>query len=199
MKPKMRRPSATAVIALIALVAAIGGGTATARSLISSRDVRNGSLTGVDIKDHTITARDLSRSLTGKRSSAVKGDKGDDGAAGADGAAGLAALVSAEDSKPAFPQQVNCRIELPSADPTNPFDAHEDQDDSGRASINLNEQTTLDMNRVLTVNNQVGDAGKANLELGCWQPKRTGKGDGVVITGIKILLQRIDSNTNLNP
>jgi hypothetical protein len=66
--------------------------------------------------------------------------------------------------------------------------------------INLNEQNTLDMNRIITVGGSPTIQTPADkLELACWQPKRAGKGDGVVITGIKLSLLRIDANTNLNP
>ena len=30
------------------------------------------------------------------------------------------------------------------------------------------------------------------VELGCWQPKRTGKGDGIVITAARVNLLRVN-------
>src|SRR5439155_5140878 len=131
-------PPPGAIVALIALVVA-GTGTATATTLITSANIRDGSLTGRDIKDHTITAHDLSRSLTfhrvgGTGARGEKGDTGDTGPAGAEGAPG-AAFVPFDDAKPAFPQQVVCRIETLPADP----DTGE-QDDTGRQQIGFNEQ-----------------------------------------------------------
>jgi hypothetical protein len=184
-----RKPSPGMVIALLALVVA-GGGTATAKSLISSRDVRDGSLSGRDIKDHTITAHDLSRSLTVRRSAikGEKGDRGDNGAAGTDGAPGSNALFVDEDTKPAFPQQVVCRIVA--NPPSNP-----DQDDTGRAQVLFNEQHTLSMSRLITI--VPGE--DPTVELNCWQPKRTGKGDGIVITGARVNLLRVNKTVDLNP
>jgi hypothetical protein len=199
-----RRPSAGIVVAIVALVAAAGG-TAGAKSLISGGQIRAHTITRRNIQDHTITARQLSRSLVARSFSAgsqsaqgPKGDKGDAGPAGADGAAGRD--LTASDAKPAFPQQVDCRVELPPVDKNAAGDASEDQDDSGRSMINFNEQSTIDMNRIITVGGSpTTQTAEDKLELSCWQPKRTGKGDGVVITGLKLSLLRIDANTNLNP
>jgi hypothetical protein len=208
MKRILRRPSPGLVIAFLALLAAMAG-TAGARTLITGasikagsltgRNVKNGSLTGKDIHDHSITARDLSHALK-FRTSAASGTAGAAGLAGADGANGSDAVFVPLDTKPAFPQQVDCRVELPPVDNNVAGDGNEDQDDSGRSMINFNEQTTLDMNRIITVGGTPTTQTPADkLELSCWQPKRTGKGDGVVITGIKLSLLRIDANTNLNP
>jgi len=65
--PRMRRPSPSLVVAVIALVVALGG-TAIAQSLITGRDIRNGSITGKDIRNGTITGRKVKRdSLTGRQ------------------------------------------------------------------------------------------------------------------------------------
>ncbi|HEY3018763.1 MAG TPA: hypothetical protein VGJ32_01140 [Solirubrobacteraceae bacterium] len=181
-----RRPSPGMVIALIALVVA-GSGTAVAKTLMTSADVRDGSLTGRDIKDHTIAARDLSRSITFRRAGAKgdrgeKGDTGDAGPAGAEGGPG--AVFVPLDTTPAFPQQVVCRIVLP-----------EDQDDTGRQQIGFNEQATLEMFRVISVTADIDPT----VELNCWQPKRTGKGDGIVITGARVILLRVQKGVDLNP
>ena len=49
----MKRPSAAGIIAVLALVLAMGG-TATAAKLITGKDVQNKSLTGKDMKGKTI-------------------------------------------------------------------------------------------------------------------------------------------------
>ena len=49
----IRRPSAAGIIAVLALVLAMGG-TATAAKLISGKDIRNGSVTGKDLKGKSI-------------------------------------------------------------------------------------------------------------------------------------------------
>jgi hypothetical protein len=193
------RPSPATVIAVIALVAAASG-TAAAKTIITGLNIKDGTVTGRDIKAHTITARNLSRSIRLAGASGA-GQVGPAGAAGTDGLPGADGLsVHTSDAKPAFPTQVNCRVELPPVDNNVAGDGNEDQDDSGRSMINFNEQTTLDMNRIITVGGTPTTQTPADkLELSCWQPKRTGKGDGVVITGIKLSLLRIDANTNLNP
>ncbi len=68
------RPTATTVIAFVALFAALGGGTAIAAK----------KLTGKDIKDGSIGLKDLSK----KAKSGMEGDRGATGATGARGAAG---------------------------------------------------------------------------------------------------------------
>jgi len=50
-----RRPSAAGIVAVLALVLALGG-TATAAQLISGKDIVNGSVTGKDVKGKSIGA-----------------------------------------------------------------------------------------------------------------------------------------------
>jgi hypothetical protein len=53
-------PSRSTVIALVALFAALGG-TATAAKLINGKKIRKGTVTTRQVKDRTLTRRDLSR------------------------------------------------------------------------------------------------------------------------------------------
>ena len=53
-----RRPSAAGIVAVLALVLAMGG-TATAAKLISGKEIRNGSVTGKDIKAKSLGAGKL--------------------------------------------------------------------------------------------------------------------------------------------
>ncbi len=56
----MRRPTPSLAVALLALFVALGG-TATAASVLitSSKQVRNGSLTGADLRDGSVGAKEL--------------------------------------------------------------------------------------------------------------------------------------------
>lgn len=78
------RPGIVATVAAATAVALAAGGTAVAASLITGKDVKNGSLTGKDVKNGSLKAKELTsgarRSLRGQ-----KGAKGDTGAAGAKG------------------------------------------------------------------------------------------------------------------
>lgn len=79
---KLRRPSPALVVASIALFAA-GAGSATAGSLITSKQIRNNSVTGADIKNRSIKAKDLARSaIPTTAGSGVAGSNGSDGAPG---------------------------------------------------------------------------------------------------------------------
>ncbi len=64
-----RRPSATMVVALIALFVAIGGtATAASKLIITSANVKDHSLTGTDIKNGSLTGKQIKNgSLTGKQ------------------------------------------------------------------------------------------------------------------------------------
>ncbi|HEX5909416.1 MAG TPA: hypothetical protein VFY44_02910, partial [Thermoleophilaceae bacterium] len=89
----IRRPRASLVIASLALFVALGG-SATAATLITGAKVKNGTITGTDIKASSLTgakvkngslsSSDLSKSAKG----ALKGAKGDQGPAGQTGPAG---------------------------------------------------------------------------------------------------------------
>jgi hypothetical protein len=81
------RPGIVATVAAATAVALAAGGTAVAASLITGKDVKNGSLTGKDVKNGSLKAKELTsgarRSLRGQ-----KGAKGDTGPAGPAGAKG---------------------------------------------------------------------------------------------------------------
>lgn len=81
----MRRPSPALVLAAIAVLGAWGG-PAIAAKLVSSRDVRDNSLTSRDIKDRSLTGRDVkSNSLTGRVIGGLSGrDIIEDGIDGSD-------------------------------------------------------------------------------------------------------------------
>ena len=62
---RRHRPSLALVVACISLVVVVGGGTALAARLITGRDVRNGSLHGVDVHRNTLTGRQIRESRLG--------------------------------------------------------------------------------------------------------------------------------------
>ena len=68
------------VMASIAVVLALTGGTAVAANLLTGRNIKNGSITGADIKNRSISTKDVSR--------AVRGRTGKAGARGLTGATG---------------------------------------------------------------------------------------------------------------
>ena len=84
------------VMSTIAVVVALGGGTAVAGTLLTGRDIANSSLTGADIKNRSIAPRDLARAVTGRRGPAgragVAGPNGPQGLPGAKGDTGNTGL-----------------------------------------------------------------------------------------------------------
>ena len=80
----LRRPSPAVVIACVALFCSLSTGALAARTLITGRDVKDGSLTGKDVKDKSIKKVDLAADARG----GLAGAKGATGASGATGAAG---------------------------------------------------------------------------------------------------------------
>ena len=62
--PSLRRPSPSMAVSIMALVVA-STGTSYAAGLIGSDDVRNNSLTTMDIKDRTIKGRDIKNDVIG--------------------------------------------------------------------------------------------------------------------------------------
>ncbi len=82
---KGRRPSASMVVAIVALVTAMTG-SAAAVSMISGKQIKNGTITGVKVKDSTLDADKLTR----KAIRSLRGNKGPRGRVGAAGPAGAA-------------------------------------------------------------------------------------------------------------
>ena len=82
----MRRTLVACVITALVL----GGGTATAASLMTGANIKNGSLTGQDIKNGSLAAGDLSQSLRNRLNRTVSGSPGAPGSQGAKGDTGAA-------------------------------------------------------------------------------------------------------------
>jgi hypothetical protein len=115
------------------LIVAVVASSATARSLITGLQIKNGSITSADLADGTIKSRDLAPSL--RHAQAVvpgpqgpqgaqgeagpQGPKGDAGAQGAQGPAGPQGAAGAQG--PAGPPQWNVQIDpiLPPASQSN--------------------------------------------------------------------------------
>ncbi|WP_207792913.1 hypothetical protein [Nocardioides acrostichi] len=85
MRPRsLIRPTLASLPILVLAVLLAAGGGAAAGSLITGKQIKDGSLTGVDVKDHSLGVRDLSA----KTKSKLTGPAGADGADGVDGADG---------------------------------------------------------------------------------------------------------------
>lgn len=91
---KNLRPSASMVVAMIALIAVMGGG-AYAASQINGKKLKANSVTGKKIKNKTLTDKDISDATLDALKGA-KGDKGDTGAQGATGPQGPAGPAGAD-------------------------------------------------------------------------------------------------------
>lgn len=82
-KPHRIRPSASLIVACLALFVALGG-VGYAATTINSAQIQNNAIKSVDIKNRGIATKDLSK----KAVNALKGQKGDPGAKGDAGAPG---------------------------------------------------------------------------------------------------------------
>jgi hypothetical protein len=76
------RPGIGFIAAVVAVMLS-SAGSATAAALITGKEVKDESLTGLDVKDHTIKRADLAADAVG-----AQGPKGDTGAQGPKGATG---------------------------------------------------------------------------------------------------------------
>jgi len=89
----IRRPRASTVIASLALFVALGG-SATAATLITGTQIKNGSLTAKDVKNSSVTGADVKNGALGSADfgkpvkASLKGQRGDQGPAGQAGAPG---------------------------------------------------------------------------------------------------------------
>lgn len=82
MRKHLRMPSPAMVVAIVALMVALGG-SAYAAAKLNGKNIKNGTITGNKLKNKTIGTGKLSTSAV----NALKGQKGDAGAKGADGTA----------------------------------------------------------------------------------------------------------------
>jgi hypothetical protein len=121
------------VVALLFVVA----GSATAASLITGKQVKNGSLTGLDVKDRSLTARDFKGSLRGPVGPA--GTPGAAGATGATGPAGPAPTCPAGTTLHEFACIETARRELATW-----FDARDACRSAGRRLPSLSELTSFE-------------------------------------------------------
>ena len=84
-----RRPSVPTVIATVALVFAMAGVAPAASKLINGKNIKKGTVTGTQIKDHSVKKVDLAAdALVGAARAGPKGAagaRGNDGAPGSDG------------------------------------------------------------------------------------------------------------------
>jgi hypothetical protein len=85
------RQSPAIVIATLALFAALGGTAVAAGTLITGKQIKNGSITGVDVKNKSLTPRDFRGSVRGPRGlTGPSGPAGPQGVQGPQGAQGMA-------------------------------------------------------------------------------------------------------------
>lgn len=101
MKARLQRlPSPALPIAIVALVLSSAGG-ATALTMISGKQIRDGSITGADVKNHSLTARDFRGSISAGSQTVNPGAPGEGGRDGANGTAG-ASGAAGSNGKDAF-------------------------------------------------------------------------------------------------
>jgi hypothetical protein len=88
----IRRRHLPALAGAVLVVAVIGAGTATAASLVTSKDVKDGTLRSVDVKDGSLRVKDLTDeavdTLQKGGATGAAGEKGATGPAGAQGPQG---------------------------------------------------------------------------------------------------------------
>lgn len=106
---RFRRPSPAMIVAIVALIASLGGNAIAAtviissssqikNGVVSSADIRNNTISSTDVRNGTITPNDLSKSLRTQLAAAganvgatgVSGQSGTPGATGSTGATGPA-------------------------------------------------------------------------------------------------------------
>lgn len=83
-----RRPSVPTVIATVALVFAMAGVAPAASKLINGKNIKKGTVTGTQIKDHSVKKVDLAPDALLRGPAGPKGATGAPGARGNDGAPG---------------------------------------------------------------------------------------------------------------
>jgi len=171
--PALRRPSPSMAVSVLALVVA-STGTSYAAGLIGSADVRNNSLTTMDVKDRTLKGRDIKNDVIGSnkiRNGSLKSKdfKAGQLPAGAQGPAGVGrwALVDATGAivaqsggfsvtagYPAAPAAANGNVYI---------NAGEDLTDNGIIAV-VALQNTVDQNGDMVMNGRAPGA-DANPEF----------------------------------
>lgn len=86
-----KRITPALVLSVVAVILAVSG-TATAASLITSKQIKDGTVTGRDVKNRSLSPADFSGSVRGPQGPA--GPAGTTGPAGPTGATGVASIVS---------------------------------------------------------------------------------------------------------
>lgn len=76
------------LIACVATALLVGGGTATAAKLVTSADVKDGTLAGVDVRNGSLREADLAQGVRRKLNTTVSGSPGSPGAKGDQGPQG---------------------------------------------------------------------------------------------------------------
>lgn len=93
--PRLRLPSPAMIVAFAALCLALSGTAMAARSLITGKDIKDGSVTSADIQNGSLTAKDFKKGQIPAGAKGAKGDPGPAGPAGAAGASGAAGAAGA--------------------------------------------------------------------------------------------------------
>jgi hypothetical protein len=71
---RLRRPRAATVIAFVALVAALGGTAYAAKTMITSKNIVDGTIKGKDVKDDALKGNKIKESALGKVPAAAQAD-----------------------------------------------------------------------------------------------------------------------------
>ena len=80
-KTNQRRPSASLIIACLALFVALGGGAyAVSKANVTSKQIKNGSVKGKDLKNDTLTGKQIKEGTLGQVPSAASADTAGDSA-----------------------------------------------------------------------------------------------------------------------
>lgn len=93
-----RLPSPATVLASIAVFAVLAGSATAATSLISGKDIKKGSITGKQVKNKSLSIKELSKGAVKKLRGATgpRGERGEKGETGARGPAGIVAPLFGE-------------------------------------------------------------------------------------------------------
>jgi hypothetical protein len=95
MSRRIPRPSPALVVAVLALVVALGGTATAASGLITGRQIAPSTVTGRNVKNHSLTASDLAPGTVRRGAPGRTGATGPAGPTGAQGAPGAAGAPGA--------------------------------------------------------------------------------------------------------